>query len=194
MIILTRVMEHLEAKTVPQLQQFLKIRGVITTGLKKATLIALCKAAISTDTEVDPDGILDDDREVISRKLKTDDGESLPNPCILPGSANLSILPLVNALDIYNYFMKFDEYDHARLRDYRKMEGYTMYTDGYVLSVEAGRYENKPAYCFVKSQVKPRTREVDPVSKRKHYNCWIIMTSDPSINNIQSAHCTCKGG
>ena len=98
-------------------------------------------------------------------------------------------------LDIYNYLNHFGMYDTLTLRDHRKMEGYTMYMDGYVLSLEAGLFQESQNFCFVKTNVKPRTRDVDPITKMKYYQCWIIITSDPSSESyIKSAYCTCKDG
>ena len=97
-------------------------------------------------------------------------------------------------MDIYNCLITFADYDHAGLRDFRKMEGYTMHKDGFVLSIEADNFLGTEDFCFVKANVKPRTRDVDPVTKLKHYKAWIVMTRDLSKCHIKSSYCTCKGG
>ena len=61
-------------KTVKELQEFLKVRGVTTTNKKKSELITLCEAAKSINIDVDPDGLRDDRPEVLLKKLTTDDG------------------------------------------------------------------------------------------------------------------------
>ena len=58
----------------------------ITNGSRKPTLVYLCQAAVTTVTDVDYP----------------------TNPGILLSTVNLSILPLINTLDIYNYYMNFD--------------------------------------------------------------------------------------
>ena len=116
------------SRSVQELQNFLKVRGVIITGLRKLDLVHLCEAAHEVNIEIDPDGFLEDREEVIGKKLQTEHG-SLPNPGLLSGSPNLSILPRIGIMDIYNYLITFADYDHAGLRDFRKMEGYTMHKD-----------------------------------------------------------------
>ena len=46
----------------------------------------------------------------------------------------------------------------------KKMEGFQMARDGYVLDIRAGSLEEQKGsnYCFVLSQVKPRTKEKGP--------------------------------
>lgn len=83
-------------------------------------------------------------------------------------------------------------YDHATFRSYQQMEGYTMCKDGYVTSVETVPYTNTE-YVAVKSLVKPRTNDKDPVTRKSHYSCWISMKNS-SEASIQLAYCTCKGG
>ena len=34
-------------------------------------------------------------------------------------------------MDLYSYLITFAYYDHAELRDFRKMAGYTMHKDGF---------------------------------------------------------------
>ena len=42
---------------------------------------------------------------------------------------------LSESLTFYNYLLNFAQYDHTTLRNYYKMEGYTMFQDGFVLDV-----------------------------------------------------------
>ncbi|XP_053398661.1 uncharacterized protein LOC128556868 [Mercenaria mercenaria] len=78
-------------------------------------------------------------------------------------------------------------------RHYHKLEGYTMQPDGYVLDVTCVDYSN--GYIALKSHVKPRTCDKDPVSKLSFYSSWIIVKNDErSTSCVLSAYCSCRGG
>ena len=184
-------------KSVKQLQSFLKDHGVTFADLRKPTLIELCDCAVEIGLEIDPDGLVEDREEVITSKLVTPDNTILSNPLSKPDSEfsnDLSHLPPISIFDMYNYLVSFDGFDHASLRDYYRMEGYTMAQDGYVLDLQVSNYVDNPEYVILKSKVKPRTREKDPVTKLPHYKTWIIATSASSRGSLYSAFCSCKGG
>ena len=56
--------------SVQELHNFLKLRGVLITGLRKLDLVRLCQAAHNISIEIDPDGFLEDKEEFIGEKLK----------------------------------------------------------------------------------------------------------------------------
>ena len=89
--------------------------------------------------------------------------------------------------------MCYADYCHASFRDYEKMEGYTMAKDGYVLDLQFAKYPDTPQFMGIKSKVKPRRQEKDPITKLKHYSVWIIMTSGDG-SRVHSSYCSCKGG
>ena len=47
-------MDDLQSEKLPQLQQFLKICGIITNGLRKPTGVSLCQAVVATGIDVVP--------------------------------------------------------------------------------------------------------------------------------------------
>ena len=161
----------------------------------------LCEVAVEIHLETDPDG-LQQDSNWLNEKLLTVDGQTMKNPAIIQElSPNLAILPSISIFDIYNYLLKFKEYDHEKLRHYQKMEGFSMYEDGYVIDVKVTKCENNldqtlDTYFAILSKVKPRTRDKDPVTKKDFYSSWIITTSaeDFQGGSIFSAYCSCKGG
>ncbi|XP_052804931.1 uncharacterized protein LOC128234619 [Mya arenaria] len=116
----------------------------------------------------------------------------LVSPQRLSGTNDLSIVPVLSIFDIYNYLITFNNYDHASLRAYHQLEGYSMFRDGYTRGIETVPYPNT-AFVAVKANVKPRTNDKDPVSKRGYYSCWIMMKNSDE-GSIQSAYCSCKGG
>ena len=73
---------------------------------------------------------------MLKEKLTTQTKKLLPNPETVQGSKEINVLPPISIFDIYNYLVTFEQYDHAALRQYHKMEGFGLYEDGYVLDVE----------------------------------------------------------
>ena len=73
------------------------------------------------------------------------------------------------------------------------LEGYTMHQDGYVLDVKCVVYGNN--YVALKSNVKSRTCDKDPLSKLNFYVYWILLKNgEGSSFCIVKAYCSCKGG
>jgi hypothetical protein len=48
-------------------------------------------------------------------------------------------------------------------------------------------------YSAVKSNVRPRTNDIDPVYKLKYYKAWIVFSKSDK-GTVVSAYCSCKGG
>ena len=108
-------------KSVKELQEHLKARGVTFSDLKKVELLDLCKLAAEIGLEIDPDGLIEDKESVIKEKL-SHHGITVENPALLTGSQDLSILPLFSVLDIQNYLLKFSEdYTYGQERNYEKL-------------------------------------------------------------------------
>ena len=78
------------------------------------------------------------------------------------------------------------------------MEGHSMFQDGYVVDIKTVKCEvngeTLSHFCAIKSDVKPRTNEKDPVSKKPYYSLWNVFSSDDMQSSIYSAYCRCKGG
>jgi len=183
-----------QKKTVKELECFLIARGVSVGGQKKASLIELCKSAHQLGIEIDPDGMTEDIQGVVKDKLRIDDNTFLLNPVLLTNYSNdVAVVPRLNIFDIYNYLIAFADYDEATFRDYNKMEAYTMQKDGYVIDIKFEKYEMHQDFVALRSQVKPRTREKDPITKLPYYNVWIILRNSGS-QRVFSALCSCKGG
>ncbi len=183
-------------KTVSELQKYLKDRGVSTAHYNKVSLVGLCQEAFILNIDIDPDGLLEDRQHIISSKLTLPDGYTiLPNPALLEKTNDITPLPTVTIIDIYNYLMQSQFNTHENLKDHRKMEGYTMAMDNHVEVLSACKLASHDNYFVLAGQVKPRTRDVDPVTKLKYYDTWIILMSTANRSTvIYSAHCVCKGG
>ena len=79
--------------------------------------------------------------------------------CQMTGSSDISCLPVLDMVDIYNYLSNFDMY-----MMYMYMMGNArMWMDIYHLyKLNCSRSQN---FCIVKANVKPRTRYINPVTK-----------------------------
>lgn len=178
-----------QSKSVKELQQYLKERGVTFAREIKVNLIELCVKAAELGIQVDPDGLLEDRDVVINEKVTTPTGIVLDK---IKTSLDLSSFPVLSILDIYNYLVKFSDYTHETLRDFRKMEAYTMHLDGFVLELQAGTYTGS-TYGLLKSKVKPRTNEKDPITKLSYYKTWIMFSGLTSSGTcVFSALCNCN--
>ncbi|XP_060566333.1 uncharacterized protein LOC132725255 [Ruditapes philippinarum] len=182
-------MDKFKSNSVTDLQKYLRQRGVTYANTRKAELVDLCRYAAELNIEVDPDGLVEDRSEVLDAKLCVH-GNTLVNPQLIAGTYDLSKIPRVSIFDIYNYLLGYDEFTHSTLRDYHKLEGYTMFRDGYVIDLTSASYDS-PDYVALKGQVRSRVKDKDPLTKRKYYQCWLVITSEGCIH---SAYCTRKGG
>ena len=109
-------MENFNSKSLRDLQNFLKLRGVSFSNSRKTDLVELCATASSLDIEVDPDGMIEDRSDVLTEKLTNDTGEILVSPQLIQGSYDISPASSISIFDIYNNFVSFDEFDHAKLK------------------------------------------------------------------------------
>jgi hypothetical protein len=173
-------------KSAKELQKYLKERGVTFSDLRKAELVEICEAADRLGIDVDPDGLLEDREDILREKLLIPEGLMLPNPETVKGSQDLRILPPFAIFDIYNYLLTFDQHSHSLLRNYQKMEGFGLFEDGYVLNIKCCSLGGH--YSAVKSNVRPRTNGIDPVSK-----AWIVFSKSDK-GTVVSAYCSYKGG
>jgi hypothetical protein len=177
-------------KSVKELQNYLKERGVTFSDLRKTELVEICEAADRLGIDVDPDGLLEDREDILRETLLIPEELMLSNPETVKGSQDLRILPPFAIFDIYNYLLTFDQYSHSLLRNYQKMEAFGLFEDRYVLNIECcslGGY-----YSAVKSNARQRTNDIDPVSKLKYYKAWIVFSKSDK-GRVVSAYCSCKG-
>ena len=129
-------------------------------------------------------------------KLQLDDGTGncLTSPVLIEGGADILFIPEITVIDIYNYLRTFSRYYYSTLRCFYKMEGYTMFKDGFVNDVQGVRWDLHKDYVAMKAKVRPRTNEKDPMTKLNYYSSWIIFNTQGTSTLIKSAYCTCKGG
>lgn len=134
-------MECFPSKSVKELQHYLKERGELTfSNCKKIELIDLCNYAAHVNIEVDPDGLVEDGEEVLRTKLCVN-GRTLVNPQLLDATGDMSLLTSFSIFDIYNFLVGHEGFSQETLREYHKLEGYTMFKDGYIICLSSVKYE-----------------------------------------------------
>lgn len=165
----------------------------MTSGQRKLELAELCAVAQEINLEYDPDGLIEDRSEVISKKL-VDGAVSLANPALLIGTRDLSALPFFSFMDVFSH-LTTSSLSFGSIREYQKSEGYTLMSDGYVRQLDVVTYDEQPGYFALKAHVKPRTRDKDPVTGAAFYYPWITISSRGTDvrSCVLSAFCTCKG-
>ncbi len=83
----------------------------------------MCRLANEVNLDVDPGGLSEDIGSIIASKLQLDNGASLTSPSVCKGSGDISFIPEITVIDIYNYLLTLSQYEYAALRYYYKMEG-----------------------------------------------------------------------
>ena len=139
-------MSRFHLLSVANLKNYLRERGVTFSASRKEDLVRLCINAEEINIEIDPDGLSENSASIITTKLTTDDGFVLQSPQHLAGTANMSGLPKLSIFDIYNYLLSYEEFTHAGLREYHKLEGYCMFKDGYVKQLETVSFDINGKY------------------------------------------------
>ena len=71
---------NFERKSVKELQNYLKERGVIFFDLRKTELVEICETADRLGIDVVPDGLLEDREDILREKLLIPEGLMLSNP------------------------------------------------------------------------------------------------------------------
>ncbi|KAH3833082.1 hypothetical protein DPMN_106383 [Dreissena polymorpha] len=132
-------MSEFSSFTVAELNIYLKDRGISLSGNRKAELVQLCVTAKELQIAVDPDGLSENKAQVISQKLLTGDC-NLTSPDLHEGTSDISNLPGISIFDIYKYLISYDQFSHATLREYRRLEGFCMLKEGYVMQLETVSY------------------------------------------------------
>jgi len=129
-------MSRFLSRTVANLQNYLRERGVTFSGSRKDDLFRLCINAELLNIEIDPDGFSENSASIITSKLTTVDGCVLRSPQHLAGTANMLVLPELSIFDIYKYLLSYEEFIHASLIEYHKLEGYCIFKNEYVKQLE----------------------------------------------------------
>ena len=176
----------------PELQDYLRARGVTVSGYNKHTLREIAIAVKQLDLPVDPDFRRDSVYNDIQSKLKKA-GLSNENPLNIDGyTSDLSHIPDFGLIDVFNYliFNKSD-YDGRKLKGYKSFEDYRLFYDGHVESLLFNPLQDKDNACLFKAQVKPTQRDKTYLNK-DNYSLWFAL--DKEGGDVITGHCECFGG
>jgi hypothetical protein len=180
--------ERHHLKTVPQLKEFLKERGIQTSIYRKENLIRLAEAA--TEMKIQPE----------ERSLQSKRGLDLQRRTVEVGTDESSVtvvLPDVNRLaswkcelknlpkiemgDIMVYLMTKCGWGTNRLKSYKDDNSFKLYQTNHIDKVVIAPVAHD--YMYVKSACVPETRQLE-----KPYETWILVKKDGSV---KSGGCTC---
>ena len=176
---------------VPDLQKYLRNRGVTVTGYNKSLLKELAVAVQVLQLPEDPDLLQESIQDCVSKKLAR---VGLPGckPFELDGfTKDFSDIPDFGLIDIFNYLIfSHSEYDEKKLKGYKSYEDYILFYDGHVETLKynsLGDHEN----CLFRAKVKPTQRDKTFLNK-PFYDLWIVLNKEDGY--VLTAHCECKGG
>lgn len=174
------------ALKVTELKEYLRLRGIGVTKMKRPELVRLCTAVDALNLSLDPDMCTDRATNTVADLLKSN---GIDNMSSLQGfTKDLSNIPNVSLYDVFNYLLyKTVNYDRRKLKAYKSCEDYRLYFDGYVESLEIT--ELNSLFIFL-AAVKP-TQKDKTYLNTSTYDAWIIMDN---AGDVKAAYCTCIGG
>lgn len=185
-------MSELDNFRLPELQKYLKARGVTVTGYNKGALKDIAKAVENLNLPVDPDFCQDSVLADIKRKVSK---ARLPdiNPLDLKGyTSDFTYIPEFGLIDIFNYLIfNKSEYDGKKLKAYKSFEDYRLFYDGHVQSLQFNPVSDSSDVCVFKAEVKPTQRDKTYMNKDV-YSLWFVMDKDDGC--VITGHCECIGG
>lgn len=146
---------NFEGYRVPDLQKYLRNRGVTITGYNKNILKEIAITVDKLQLPEDPDFLKDSIQGCVDKKLARV-GLTGCNPLTIEGFIkDFSDVPDFGLIDIFNYmiFSKSD-YDEKKLKGYKSFEDYRLFYDGCVEILEFNPLVDKPV-CLFRAKVKP---------------------------------------
>ena len=175
-------------KTVTQIHEFLKLRGISANGYKKNDLVKIAEFVNDIKCQVDPDFTCENTEKLVEDRYKG--AGCSEDPFKLTGfSSDLSNIPNFTLYDIFNYLLIHQaDFDKKKLKAFKSAEDYRLYFDGHVENLEFLRQETISVF---KTQVKPTQRDKTFYSK-SYYDAWFIICN--ATGEVLAAYCVCPGG
>jgi hypothetical protein len=178
--------------SLPELQVYLRARGVTVSGYNKRTLREIAISVKQLNLPVDPDFRGDSVYNDIQSKLKK---AGLPDadPLKMDGyTSDFTHIPDFGLIDVFNYliFSKCD-YDGKKLKGYKSFEDYRLFYDGHVTNLLFNPLTTDDKSCIFKASVKPTQRDKTYLNK-EFYSLWFAL--DKEDGDVITGHCECLGG
>ena len=186
-------------KPVPWLKEYLKERGIQSSGKHKVELVELCvKSEEMKVPKISEEEAPVDPAISMKEQLKTTDEGHLANPlnkenqAFCKWSQNFSNVPDFRFPDLFNYLVGKDPgYNAESLKSYKSLLGYKLYFDGHVEDLRYHPPQPKTSsYSYFKFAVKP-TEKSKADDGSATYKGFFILKKNGSVH---SAYCPCKGG
>ncbi|CAC5402625.1 unnamed protein product [Mytilus coruscus] len=181
--------------TVPVLQQYLRIRGLRTSG-KKEELVALVYSInlMKIKQVLTPAEERKLKADQYCDKLKTPKG-IVPDPLIdltsgwITESKGVSMWPPTMYYDIATFLQKKEDksLSDRLMKDYKEGKAYSYFTSGWLKEVCYHHIDNNSLYCFLKAECTASQRLNDV----PHTTCVLL---EKVSGEIQTAYCTCFAG
>ncbi|CAG2244721.1 unnamed protein product [Mytilus edulis] len=173
-----------ERMHVPDLKTFLTKRGITCSLYRKQQLVRLCEIAVELQLEVTQ--TQDDYKDMDSfRRTVEVNGAKYVLPeitTVLNWKSDLRDLPLIESYDILIYLMKVGQWNESRLSNYRRDNGFNLYTSNHIHDVKLHRLINTE-YFYVRAACVPETRQSE-----NPYNPWVIVGTE---GHFRSGGCNC---
>lgn len=182
---------YFDSYRVPDLQKYLRSRGVSVTGYNKPILKEIAIAVQKLELPEDPDFLRDSVQDCVIKKLILA-GLQNHKPLEHPGyTSDFTNIPQFGLIDIFNYLIfNRSDYDGKKLKGYKSYDDYRLFYDGNVEVLEfndLGDHRN----CLFRAKVKPTQKDKTFLNK-DFYELWIVL--DKEDGYVITAHCECKGG
>ncbi|XP_061190782.1 uncharacterized protein LOC133198830 [Saccostrea echinata] len=180
--------EQLRLKSVPQLRDFLKERGIQTSIYRKQQLLRLAQAA--TAMEIEPEECAIENKRYHDQQRRTVEVRTDENitTFILPDVSGLSdwnvdlqTMPKIEMGDVMVYLMTYCDWSANRLKSYKDDNSFKLYQTNHIDKVAMATVAH--GYMYVKSTCVPETRQSE-----KPYETWILLHKNGSV---KSGGCTC---
>ena len=173
-----------------ELQRWLKVRSLKTTGQKQELIDRVIKAKEDgTETIEERETREKKARETTAAEKLCSPSENLPDPKTLNNWTNdLSKLPQISYNEIIDYLVygscKF--FQREDMKCFKQLKAFKFFKDRHVQNIELSLISEKSSYCFVKAAVLPSMRQ-DRV-----YRTWISVVKETA--KVFSADCNCTAG
>ena len=166
--------DNISGLRLPELQKYLKARGVTITGYNKAALKEIALAVERLNLPVDPDYQQDSVLSDIKGKLRK---AGLPdkNPLEIEGyTTDFMYIPEFGLIDVFNYLIFKSDYDGKKLKGYKSFEDYRLFYDGHVETLQYNGISDTSEVCLFKAEVKPTQRDKSYLNKN-FYDLWFVL-------------------
>ena len=140
---------------VAELTSYLKQRDIQTSGKRKPELINL--AVKANEIGLTMQDSVENISEYLNMKLTLPSGQVIPRPDKITNGfkCDLRDSPKKTFQDMYQYLVDKEGYDHESLKGFKGLEGYRLYDDGHVETLQYHPLPKVDGYCAFRFQVKP---------------------------------------